>query len=331
MRVLVVAGTGFIGGHAVRAFVERGDRVSALVRSRARAENDPRLRDARLIEGSVGALPEAVLDEACDAVVYAAGVWRRNDRPGREEIMRRCEEVYVRGVEALAERALAWKAHFVFTSGITRYGEADWQKPLREDARPGKLLVYGEYKRRSEAILERLAERGLRWTAIVPHEVYGAHDPGIYLRFVYDRIRQRRFVLLGGGENRWSICNVRNVADAIAHVAGGEGAGPLNIADAQPWSQREVAEAVARALGRRAWLPSVPRSLALAAASINTRIPRPAWLGSPFSTEHVRARTMTMVLDTSRAARFGVLPRFGLEEGVREAIAWWASLEKPNQ
>ena len=37
MRALVTGGTGFIGGHLVETLVRRGDEVTALVRSPAKA------------------------------------------------------------------------------------------------------------------------------------------------------------------------------------------------------------------------------------------------------------------------------------------------------
>jgi nucleoside-diphosphate-sugar epimerase len=325
MRILVAAATGFIGGHAARAFLSRGDEVYAFVRSRARGEDDPRLKGSRFIEGTLGAPPEEALSGPFDAVVYAAGVWRRDDSSSTVEVASRCDDVYVRGVEALAERALAWKAHFLFLSGVSRYGDLTWRGELREDAPAGRLSIYGAHKRKSEAILERLGARGLRWTAIVPPEVYGAHDPGGYVRFVYDRVRARRFVLIGRGENRWALCNVHNVASAILHMADRDGAGPLHTADARPSSQSEIATALARALGRQAWFPRVPRSAALAAAAVNALIPRPPGSPPPFSPKHVRVRTATMLLDTSRATALGHEPRWGLEEGAAEAVRWWES------
>ncbi|HEX4338720.1 MAG TPA: NAD(P)-dependent oxidoreductase [Polyangiaceae bacterium] len=323
MRVLVVAGTGFIGGHAAQAFLAAGHRVRALVRATTRSKQDARLRGAELVEGSLGAIPAEVLDGPHDAVVYAAGVWRRDLTAPDDEVRRRCDEVYLRGVEVLAERALAWNAHFIFVSGVSRYGELSWEGALGEGAAPAKLSVYGAYKRQSEALLERAAARGLRYTALVPPEVYGAHDPGGYVRFVYDRVRGRRFVVLGDGDNRWSLCNVRNVADAALHFAERDGAGPVHIADALPTSQRELAEALSRALWRTPLFPAVPRGIALAVARVNAALPRPASAPRPFAPAHVSVRTAERVLDTSRAHSHGFTPRFDLKDGIARAVDWW--------
>ena len=325
--MLVVAATGFLGGHAAQTFVADGHDVRALVRSAPRAAKDPRLLGVRVVEGTLGAIPEEVLAEAHDAVVYAAGVWRRGDASPPDEVRRRCEEVYVRGVEALAGHALSHGAHFVFVSGVSRYGDLRWDGALREDASPGKLSVYGAYKRRSEDILARAATRGLRFTALVPPEVYGAHDPGGYVRFVHDRVRARRFILLGDGENRWSLCNVRNVAAAAVHFAARDGAGVVHIADARASSQRELAATIARALGRTPRFPSVPRRVALAAARLNAWIPRPSSAPPPFAPAHVRVRSATQLIDISRARDAGFEPEFELEEGIRAAVGWWRDRE----
>jgi len=323
MRVLVVAGTGFVGGHIAHAFLTRGDDVVALVRSRDLGESDDRLSGARLAVGTVGALPEEAVAGPFDTVAYAAGVWRRDAHMDPAEVASRCDEVYVRGVETLATRALAWKAHFVFLSGISRYGDRKWAGPLRESAPPGRLSIYGAHKRRSEAILEQLAARGLRWTALAPPEVYGSHDRGGYVRFVYERVRGRRFVLLGKGDNRWSVCNVRNIARAVVQMSDMDGAGVIHVADARAPSQREIASSIGRALGRRSWFLRVPRGVALAAAHVNAAIPRRAGAVPAFSPAHVRVRSASMVLDTSRAMALGLTPDSGLDEGVAEAVAWW--------
>jgi nucleoside-diphosphate-sugar epimerase len=85
---------------------------------------------------------------------------------------------------------------------------------VREDTTPGPLCVYGRHKRLAESILERAAAAGVRWTALCPLEVYGAGDPGSHLFLVYRRVMARRYLELGTGQNRWSLCHVGNVVAA---------------------------------------------------------------------------------------------------------------------
>jgi UDP-glucose 4-epimerase len=328
MRVLVVGATGFIGGHVARALSARGDEVLCLVRSRARAASDLRLRAARVLEGSVAAPPPELGSEALDGVVYAAGVWRYGDRTDPGEIERRCAEVYLDGVERIAELALEHGAHFEFLSGISRFGSAEASSPLREDSAPGRLGVFGRHKRLAEQRLAALGERGLRWTALCPPDVYGAGDPGSHVRFVIERTAQRRYLLLGDGKNRWSLCHVDNVVAAALYFLGGPGRGVVNVADARPYTQREIAEAVRRAFGRLGPPPRVPRALALALAALNQRLPRPKSFPEPFATRHVRLRTRDVLLDTARANSFGFEPAAELTDGVAETVRAWRAARR---
>jgi nucleoside-diphosphate-sugar epimerase len=312
MRVLVVGGTGFIGGHVASAFRDRGDEVTAVVRDEARARTDTRLAGVRLTD--IGAVDA---ERTQDVVVYAAGAWRAGDTGSPTEIERRCHEVYVQGVSRFAELSRRWGAHFVFMSGTSRYGFIP-EVRVSEETPPTTLSVFGAHKRRAEAILA--ATPDLRWTAIAPPEVYGARDSGSYLRFVYERVRSRRFFLIGRGDNPWSLCNVNNVAHAIVKIAPGPGQHVLNVADARAWTQRDLGVAVARALGRSPTFVSIPRSLVLAAATIGSMLPLPEPRLTP---NHVRVRTADILFDTSKASRLGIEPHATLDEGVAEAVAWW--------
>jgi nucleoside-diphosphate-sugar epimerase len=314
MRVLVIGATGFIGGHAARACIERGDDVTALARDAERARADVRLRGASILEGRVGAPPRIAPH---DVVIYAAGAWRRDDGAADDEIDRRCQEVYGDGVASLATAARSWGAHFVFLSGNSRYGTTT-VRAITEDTPPGELTRFGAYKRKAEVTLA--ATSGLRWTAIVAPEVYGSHDRGGYVHFVYRRMRSRRFVLLGRGDNRWSLCHVANLTDAIVALAAGQGHEVLHVADAEPTSHRALAVGIALALGRSPFFPRVPRSVALAAARLNELVPR---AGPRLTPHHVRIRTADRILDTSKARHLGIVPRATLASGLAEAVAWW--------
>ena len=322
-RVLVLGGTGFIGGHAARTFAERGDEVSALVRSRARAERDERLTAVRLIVGDVAQASALLSGERFDVVVYTLGAWTPGERPSRDVVEARCELVYRRGLGQVAERARAWGAHLFFLSGVTRFGRRDDLGCFSESTEPGPLDPFGAGKRSADSLLASID--GLRSTSLCPPEVYGAHDPGSHLRFVFERIAARRFVHLGDGGARWSLCHVQNVVDAMVHLADGDGVGPLLVADQHPSSQEEIARAVAEAMGRSSRFVHVPIALARAIAELNVRLPRPRFLPEPFAPKHVRLRTSDRIFDTRKARSLGVVPRWSLKQGVVDAVAWWSS------
>jgi nucleoside-diphosphate-sugar epimerase len=275
------------------------------------------------VEGVCHALPSSLSTERFDFIFFAAGAWRMGERCTPLEVERRCREVYVQGMEEVAALARRSLAHIVFMSGITRFGHRTSGSAMTEQSSPGPLCVYGWHKRQAEAILERATADGVRWTALCPLEVYGPNDEGSHLYFIYRRLLARRYVQLGDGRNRWSLCHVNNVVAAAMHVSSGKGEGPLLIADARAYTAREIARTVAEAAGCRASFLRVPRSVALFLSAINARVPRPSAWPEPLSPVHVRQRTTDRLLDTSRARELGFAPSFSLAEGAAQAVAWW--------
>src|SRR5687767_10843458 len=89
MKAFVTGGTGFIGGKLIRRLRERGDEVSALVRSPEKAGS---LRElgCELVEGdlsSEAAIRQGV--QGCDAVFHVAAVYKvgipKSERPAMHE------------------------------------------------------------------------------------------------------------------------------------------------------------------------------------------------------------------------------------------------------
>ena len=76
MKAMVTGATGFVGSHLVDQLLDRGDTVTALVRSPARAA-PMAARGVRLITGDLAAkdaIAEAVAGQ--DVVFHAAAQWR---------------------------------------------------------------------------------------------------------------------------------------------------------------------------------------------------------------------------------------------------------------
>jgi nucleoside-diphosphate-sugar epimerase len=317
MRVLVVGAGGFIGSHAVRRFLDRGDEVTALVRSRTRHE--ARLAGARVVEGLVEEPPWGADDFDFDCVVFAAGVWKPGLAPPANELRELLHRVWVVGVERLARLSLARGARFVLLSGITVHGKVHHPEPIRESTLPRYLCVFGRHKRLAEDLLARMGrERGLSWVALRPHEVYGSGDRSSIVHYFASLVQGRRFVHVGGGNNRWSLINVENLADAIELVARVPVVGPLLVADERAYTMNEVMHEIAAALGRADRFVHVPVAVAKQVAELARRI-RP--LPGLFNAAYVEMRAGDNVIDDSRARSIGYRPRASLAEGVRGTVA----------
>src|SRR5271154_25892 len=100
----VTGATGLLGNNLVRALVERGHRVKALVRSRAKAKELLGGLDVEIVEGDmkdISSFQEAL--RGVDVLFHTAAFFRDSYKGGRhwDELFR----VNVTGTEALLEAA----------------------------------------------------------------------------------------------------------------------------------------------------------------------------------------------------------------------------------
>jgi dTDP-4-dehydrorhamnose reductase len=150
MRVLVTGGGGFVGSNVVAVAGERGDGVTAIVRSQP-PRPDGRCRYVALDLLDAGAARAAVAEARPDVVVHTA-IW--NDFAGIYADRRRAWDSYVGVTRTLAGAANETGAVLVLVS-------TDWvfdgAQPLADEATPpNPVNYYGVLKAASELVaLER--------------------------------------------------------------------------------------------------------------------------------------------------------------------------------
>lgn len=152
--VCVTGATGFVGRHTVRALLDEGYAVRALVRSPEKAALLP--DDERLTRVSGDLFGEGVLDELCrgaHALVHCVGI--RREYPARGITFDRLHTKATRAAVDAAERA--GLERFVLVSAL--------------GTRPDATTGYGKSKWASEQILR---SSGLDWTILRPSIVHGA-------------------------------------------------------------------------------------------------------------------------------------------------------------
>ncbi len=219
-HVLVTGATGLVGNNVVRALLDRGARVRALVR-------DPRATgpfdglEVELVAGDVTA-PET-LSAALDrvrGVVHAAGYvglgWRRADLH---------ESVNHVGTQHVARAARAAGVRLIHVSTINALGHGTPHRLADEEwvAGPNVACPYVLSKQAAERRVREEIARGLAAVIVHPSLMFGPWDwkPSsgrMFLEVV------RRFTPLApaGGI---SVCDVRDVAQAIVTALAGERTG----------------------------------------------------------------------------------------------------------
>ena len=235
MAVLAITGaTGFVGSAALDVALEAGHTVRALTRRDQTAR-----AGVQWINGTLE--DTAALAELCsgaDAVVHIAGL---TNTPDPAEF----EAANVTGTDAMIAAAKgAGVKRFVFVSSLA--------------AREPKLSAYGASKARAETLVEA---SGLQWTIVRPPAVYGPRDVDMFELF--KTAKMGVVPLPPGGAT--SIIHAADLARLLVALAVKDTRRAIFEPDdgrEGGWSHKELAQAIGRAVGRKAvFAPHLPKAV----------------------------------------------------------------------
>ncbi|MBM7565611.1 NAD-dependent epimerase/dehydratase family protein [Paenibacillus sacheonensis] len=190
MNVFITGATGKVGSRFVPRMLQRGHRVTLLVRDAAKADQ-LRQQGAELTEGDL-LQPDLYASalRGSDAVIHLAAQFR-----GVDENTTRSSNVD--GTAALARAALqAGVPRFVFASTNNVYGSSNRSRPNREDDALNPAFAYPRSKAEAEtALLTLHRESGLGLRIVRLPFVYGERDPHIaeFLPFLRNWHPAKRF------------------------------------------------------------------------------------------------------------------------------------------
>ena len=187
--------------------------------------------------------------------------------------------------------------------GAGTCAEYDWtlSAQCREEETPLKpATLYGACKAALSLLQSRLAaQAGMSSAWCRVFHLYGPFEPPNRLvSSVAAALLQGQPAECTHGTQERDFVYVDDVARAFVHVLDSEFSGSVNISSGQPVAIRELAQLVAEIVGR-------PELLRLGA--------RPQPSDEP----------LQLVGDASRLRQLGFSPRFSLQEGVSETVAWW--------
>lgn len=245
--IALTGATGFVG----QAMLDEAERRGLAVRALTRRAQGARANVTWIAGDLTSEAALADLVQGADAVVHVAGLTSSPDPAA----FTACN---VDGTAALIAAAKAAKLkRFVFVSSLS--------------AREPALSAYGASKAEAEKLVEA---SGLDWTIVRPPGVYGPRDIDYFEMFRSARLGILPLPPRGAS----SIIHVDDLARLL-----------LDLIDAPPalvrrrtfepddgreggWSHKELAQAIAAAVGRRVFAPHLPKSLMLAGARIDARL-----------------------------------------------------------
>jgi UDP-glucose 4-epimerase len=320
-RILVTGGTGAIGPAVVTALADAGHWVRVLSRSPIGRDAAPRA--SQLVQGDI-AQPEDVSRalRGIDVVVHLAALL--HVPPTRKQPSAGYRRVNVEGVRHIvtAARTTGLK-RIVLASTIAVYGEAPGGVAT-EETRPSPETEYARTKLEAERIVrEEFSGEGRSAVVLRLAAVYGSRMKGNYRQLVR-ALDRGRFLAPGPGLNRRSVIHERDAAGAFVLAVGHPAAAgrTFNVADRTPYALREIIDAIALAIGRRAPKVYLPAGLALPAASLIEALARLADVPPPLTRGMVRKFNEEIAVDANAIAReLGFAPTMTLESGWRQTIA----------
>ena len=208
MKVLVTGGGGFLGGHLVKALLERGHNVTSFNRGHYPAITKIGAKEYRGDLQNYGEVKKAI--QGKDVVFHVAGkvgVWGNYQEyfninvVGTENIIRACREC---GVKKL-----------IFTSspsvvfGKDDIENGDESLPYPQDY----IFHYGKTKALAEKIVLQANDEGLATISLRPHLIFGPGDKNLFPKVV-NSAREGRLKIVGEGNNLVDVIYVDNAVEA---------------------------------------------------------------------------------------------------------------------
>jgi dihydroflavonol-4-reductase len=269
MRAFVTGGTGLLGQALIRALLEQGADVTALVRSRAKAAALLADLPVTLVEGDLREVAGfAPALDGCDVLFHTAAYFREYNQPG--DHWAALKALNVDATLALlreAERRGVRRAIYTSSSGVIGAPPAgrlaDEETP--PDAYTWENLYFKSKLVAEEAIADFLRQSSLPVVLILPGWMYGPADAGPTGagQLVLDFLNRRLPGLVGAG-GQISVVDVRDVAAAMVAAVERGRSGERYIVAGHPTSVPDLLLTLARVSGVPAPAWRVPYPLALA-------------------------------------------------------------------
>lgn len=247
VRILVTGGTGLLGNNTVRRAIAAGHHVVALVRDAAAAQRCFAELDVSLVSGDV-CDEESVRQAArgCDCVIHSAGLihigWHR-----REEAM----VANGTGAEIVARVARQGGLRMVHVSTTNTLAIGQPNAPADESTDgDGQIAsTYVVTKRSGEAAVEREIAGGLHASIVHPGFMMGPWDwkPSSGRMLLQVARRPAPLVPKGG----CSVCDARDVADAMLAALERGASGRHYILAGENWTYFQLWRRFAALSGRR--------------------------------------------------------------------------------
>lgn len=312
-HAFLTGATGFIGHHLAKLLLDRGIRVTALVRDESRLKDLP----VEPLEGDITRSGSLTIPSDVDTVFHLAGLTKARKKQDYFD----ANEIGTVNMLAAVEQD-APEAHFVYMSSLAAVGPSrSLAEPVTEDTPAHPVSSYGESKLAGE---KHVLSSKLSSTIIRPPAVFGEGEKDI---FTFIQMANRGFSLFPGSSERWfSIVYGPDLCRAVAELAEkfhGERTS-FFVAYTEVLSWGDFREAVAKALGRHVRTIRIPMfsiyPIAATQELVSFFTRKPALLSLEKCREIVAP---FWTCDVSRIKQAGISPATPFPQALEQTIQWY--------
>ena len=303
MRILLIGGTQFIGRHLVAALCKAGHDITVMHRKPGH-DLGKKVANLQADRNDLSQVKSALSGKAFDAVFDLVYDWEKGTPAN--------------AVEGTAKILTGSISRYIFVSSVAAYGDGlnhHEGDALAADDHPDR---YARQKAMTERALFRLHQRhGTPAVTVRPPFIYGPGNPFYREQFFWDRIRDKRPILLpGDGRRLMQFVHVKDLVTACIKLLDCPNAvgHAFNIANARPLTQAELVDALAAAAGKQAQVLRIPRERIVRAGG-SARGPQ-LYFGMALDLPPI-----TMVI--SKAQRVLGFKATPFAEGLKESYKWY--------
>jgi len=320
LKVLVTGATGFIGSHLVEALIHREHHVRCLVRATS---------DMTWLKG----LPvEYIRGDCCDPDSLQAAVKDVEQVFHLAGVTKAVRAKTFFDVNALGTANLinaclrtgSGVRKFIYVSSQAAAGPAEGGVKKKESDPCRPVSFYGGSKLEGEKfVLSRRED--IPVVILRPCAVYGPRERDLF--FFFKMVSKGIKPILGGGEQRVSLCHVEDVVRAIllAHERDGCSGGVFFISDGCDYRTGEVVDTLATAMGVGAHSVRIPKAMiqtiALVSGCLGAATGRAYLIGRDKARELLQ-RDWTCDITAARTM-LDFHPCIPLLKGAESAVQWY--------